>query len=274
MADCPADGPSSSSCAFSGTTVLSSDGIHSVVGYATSIILLGGFLSMRRRAEVNDFLHRMDKYTAASRDPQVRYKSSSAPCLYAILAILVVHSACLSYTTSVLHYKIIVKVSKVIPLPSDNTTSTKKASDPSSSKGGMSGNGLGLGIDNSVGDVGFDAEDAPGAGGEGDGDHLSRSMPHVEPEDGDEGEQPADDGEADDEDHQARRRRRSAARFSHRLAAVQATVVEPSQVFESDAEDVISDYNETVNEPSDLKSGEKVRAFHLTMRIVSYTYAC
>ncbi|XP_028967029.1 uncharacterized protein LOC114828180 [Galendromus occidentalis] len=216
------------------TTVLSSDGIHSVVGYATSVMLLGGFLSIRRRAEVNDFLRRMDKYTTATRDPQVSYKSSSVSFLYALLSVLVLHSACLSYTTSVLDYKIVERVSTVVPLPTDNATSDKSAapSPTKTSKTIYSDNFLGGRFDKPE-----DADDLENSNDVTENQSASSIQPVDVDSAADGGEGHGDVGEVDDELHQERRRRRRSASVAGGLP-VREIIVDAEQISENDANEL------------------------------------
>lgn len=228
-----------------------------MLAYVTSLILLGGFLSIRRRAEVNDFLRRMDEYTTATRDPQVPYKSKSGSVsfLYTVLTALVLHSVCLSYTTAVLDYKVIPKASTVKPLPSDNATSGKGAPGPQSTpKLGQGGNSFGGALDHSMGGM-FDAgEDA----GEAEDPAGGFGAPMNDPGHEDEGGEAADDGEVDDETHGGRRRRRSAARVGYGAPSVREIVVVASDVLENDVNDPIDNDNETADESQDQISEEKV----------------
>ncbi|XP_022696664.1 uncharacterized protein LOC111264783 isoform X2 [Varroa jacobsoni] len=100
-----------------GTTLLSSEGLHMIVAYETVIVLLGRIFSLRRRQRMNEYLIRLEKSTRSKELPVLRVYRV---LLYVLLTLLFIHSACLTFTTSMLQYKVIASEKKVISLPAGN----------------------------------------------------------------------------------------------------------------------------------------------------------
>lgn len=100
-----------------GTTLLSSEGLHMIVAYETVIVLFGRIFSLRRRQRMNEYLIRLEKSTRSKELPVLRVYRV---LLYVLLTLLFIHSACLTFTTSMLQYKVIASEKKVISLPAGN----------------------------------------------------------------------------------------------------------------------------------------------------------
>lgn len=87
-----------------GTTLLSSDGLHSVVAYGAVLVVLTGIFSRNHRRQLNEFVGKLEQ------ESRVKVKLPRArlyvTLLYLLLTLLVVHSACLVFTTSVLQQRI------------------------------------------------------------------------------------------------------------------------------------------------------------------------